>query len=232
MSNTITSITVDTDSVSQIVNKTRGQKTGAGKGQSVLAALQGRDWYRHSCFDNYWTHYHHAMKWCKLHNQVHKKMDKSSNKQKSTTKPSNNYMSTTHHYNFPYGYGGFSPMPMFDPYMGYYSQHGRGRGYGRGMPSSRGSGLGMRTNIGKVVVNSKKRSKHRSSQKHLKSKKHKLDKTEHDGETTGVETHSDSEEYEMEITEEMKEFFAKSEEHKKERGILSIVTILLCILLI
>ncbi|OWF52878.1 gem-associated protein 8-like [Mizuhopecten yessoensis] len=170
------------------------------KPQSCLPKLDKPDWYLNPCFQNYWQHYYHCMAWFHRHNSVTKNLTQ------------------------PQSTGGFPPggppamarlpwagvassykwpnsgcPPRENPYHMGARHRGKnrrkGNGRGRGHRGAQHHSHVRNTCNGQVLTEEKSLTSQENQQG----------------------SDSDSEVFEMEITDDMVEFFTKSEQHKKER---------------
>ncbi|XP_060065863.1 gem-associated protein 8-like [Ylistrum balloti] len=153
------------------------------------------DWYLQPCFNNYWKHYYHCMAWFNRHNSVTKRMAQP--QQSMGGYPLGGHFSMA---SMPWAGTGLSykwPNSGFPPRENPYHMGGRQRGKNRPRRNGRGRrGAYHQGNSNGQISTGDKDS---TSQE-----------TQHGSD-------SESEVFEMEITDDMVEFFAKSEQHKKER---------------
>lgn len=149
------------------------------------------DWYKHKCFKSYWDHYNYVMSWCKKHYETYNKLKERQNSQRNMQRNQKNCYTQ-----YPWHNGVHSYHPYFH---GFPWQPGQHQGQGQT----------------EVKVSKPLRSR-RSREKN----KEKIDSAvmeeemEHTDKQSGV---SGSDAFEMEITEDMIEFFSKSQAHRKQR---------------
>lgn len=149
------------------------------------------DWYKHKCFKRYWDHYNYVMSWCTKHYQMYNKL-KEKQRQNYQRKEIQRHQRTFYS-EYPWHYGDYAYHPYF-----------HGSPCQSDLPQSQGwSG---------VKVSKTARSR-RSREKKIDSSMMEED-TEHTDKQSGV---SGSDAFEMEITEDMIEFFSKSQAHRKQR---------------
>lgn len=165
-------------------------------------SLDTEHWYLHPRFKSYWKHYNHAMSWCQKHKSVVNHL-----RQK--------HVMRRKFCSFPYNY----PVSAYSNHVGQnhlYPAFGHGQEcYKRnsGVNSSHNFGYNISRGRGRGVTNVKTSGYYSSNGETDATNSSKDDSTEQSG-----TSYSDSEEFEMEITDEMLQFFAKSQKHRKERG--------------
>lgn len=155
-----------------------------------------KDWYNHDCFKSYWQHYNQVMSWCQKHNKVCDKLRKKCAGRGSTSaSPGTTQWSPYSQYFHPYSFN----VPSWNhTYL--YQQHNSDKNTGE-RRNSKGSN-----------------SKSKSSRRNRKAK-HRRQKSLSSSEVTSCETQTESsEEFQMEISQDMIDFFAKTQAHRKERG--------------
>lgn len=170
-------------------------------GNNKTHSSDSEHWYLHPRFKSYWKHYNYAMSWCQKHKSVVNHL-----RQK--------HLARTKFYSFPYNY----PVSAYNYHVGQnhlYSGFGHGHGFSKKSshvytPYNFGNNIGR--GRGRGVNNVKTSGYYSSNGETNTTNSSKDDSTEQSG-----TSYSDSEEFEMEITNEMLQFFAKSQKHREER---------------
>lgn len=148
------------------------------------------DWYNNECFSAYWKHYNEVMGWCNKHIAVYQKLIRKSSEKTSASTDQR--------------FSSFEPYPQWylsnsdcAPFLNHpctYQQNIFGPG-----------------NLHKSSAKTSSRRKRKPRQrkpKHVSS-----------SDMTSSETQTEtSEEFQMEITQDMIDFFAKTQAHRKQRG--------------
>lgn len=156
------------------------------------------DWYNHDCFKAYWEHYKQVMSWCGKHFEVYGDLMKQSagrgrgaaaRQGYSSCGPSNTFQYPNSMYMFPWNH------PYANNHQNMYNNININR---NGFSS---------TNMNNMRKKKSKRRKAKSS--------NSSEGTCTCSEETQTET---SEEFQMEITQDMIDFFAKTQEHRRQRG--------------
>lgn len=171
------------------------------KDNSEKINFDSKDWYKHRLFQRYWTHYRQSMDWCKKHTAIRSKLQaKVRTNSKSAYINTNPYQNWGYPVNYPSSYPFVFQPQFYNPYQDYASQ---------GIGQTSDPYHQVPGNFGKSPSQRRKRRKNRkkrSSSFDTASSRH----------SESVETEN-SEMFEMEITQDMVEFFTKSEEHRKQR---------------
>ena len=152
-------------------------------------AMKGA-WFTHPCFKRYWDHYSSVMTWCKRHSHAHNSISQK-NRSQSTCIP-------------PQDFNQISDMLSWQQYYlnSYY--------FGTSQFPWNGN-FNRRDSTRSTAKASKKK---RRKKKNAKSRS-----GGGQGQSKCSEEDADSAEtFEMEITDEMMEFFKQSEEHRRTRG--------------
>ncbi|XP_069129706.1 gem-associated protein 8-like [Argopecten irradians] len=156
-----------------------------------LPKFDQTDWYLQPCFMNYWKHYYHCQAWFNKHNSVTRNWSQPNIIGAYHTDGHLPWTGAAPTYKWP---NSGNPSRENPYHIG--ARH-RGKNRRRGNRRRNGRGQGRGSHPGHV------------SNGHAS--------TENRGSTNEQASDSESEVFEMEITDDMVEFFAKSEQHKKER---------------
>ncbi|XP_060568027.1 gem-associated protein 8-like [Ruditapes philippinarum] len=168
-------------------------KQNSKKGTGLMDIDFSKDWYNHKCFKSYWQHYNQVMSWCQKHTKV---CDKLRNKSAGRgTAPTSSWGP----FSQPFYQNSFHMPSWNHPYN--YNQYNSNKN----------------TNVKRNSVSPNSRNACRSSHRKRKNK-HRKQKSASSSEVTSCETQTEtSEEFQMEISQDMIDFFAKTQAHRKER---------------
>lgn len=165
----------------------KNRKTG-NEGKTSLANLDfSNDWYNNKCFSKYWQHYSEAMSWCRKHIHVYQNLMRKTSPTASCVFQQCGPFPQRCQSNLVY-------IPAWNhPYM-----------------CQQNNSI---NNSSSVKTNGSKRNHRRR-----RNAKHRKTKSVSSSEVTSSETQTEtSEEFQMEITQDMIDFFAKTEAHRRER---------------
>ncbi|KAK3611223.1 hypothetical protein CHS0354_002119 [Potamilus streckersoni] len=165
------------------------------------------DWYNHRCYHRYWQHYHFAMSWCKKHFEAYKYL---CNNCGQTYWENTNDHSTTSHI----------------PRNNFFAQP---QCSNQNIQACTIKDISQcNTTVERDNFAGSRNSRKRSRRRKKKTRKKKMLLEEKNGTPKDLltdemsveenkETVEDGENFKMEITEEMFDFFLKSQKHKQER---------------
>lgn len=152
------------------------------------------DWYNHDCFKTYWEHYRQVMSWCGKHFEVYGDLLKQSAGRGRGSVAGQGYSSRGPFDRFQYPNSVYT-LPWNHPYVNNHQN--------------------MHSNVN--ITRNGCRSTTVNNRRKKKPKRHKAKSS--NSSTCSEETQTEtSEEFQMEITQDMIDFFAKTQEHRRQRG--------------
>ncbi|WAQ98161.1 GEMI8-like protein [Mya arenaria] len=157
--------------------------------------FSSRNWYRNDCFRAYWEHYSQSMSWCQKHFQTYNNVFKRTRSQFAQHSPFPSFVNPNQYPSFNCDFNFVRPSQ--------YPSSNSGRS--NRVPSEIGS-------ISEASTGSKSRPRRRRG-----GKKKSKNKANSDINSTTPDAGTTGSEIEMEITQDMIDFFAKSDEHRRQR---------------
>ncbi|KAL4230510.1 Gemini of Cajal bodies-associated protein 8 [Mactra antiquata] len=183
------------DSTSSSNDKLPGPSTSKRTNQPKSYTMD-TNWFNQKCFQSYWNHYNQVMSWCSKHVQVYNNLTSKASRTHSTeiSKPPRKSVNCNVRYTDTSLNNSFGAYLMNHPYYMNFP-------------------YGPRTTNTKPV-HSQTQSKR--SRRKRKARQRRM-KSDHSGTATSETDAGSSEVIEMEVTQEMIDFYAKTMEHRMER---------------